>query len=103
MPKLKLRRIRMKQVNFHWIEGDWSVVEGYVRVKTKATKRPSITGKSTFGHVLKKQKIEDAILILWDESGFSLHPNRRLAWSPIGVTPIRFAVFPKHRPRTRRS
>ena len=47
---------------------------------------------------LKKQKIEDAVLILWDESVFSLHSNRRLAWSDIGVTPIRFAVCPKHRP-----
>ena len=49
---------------------------------------------------LKKQKIEDAVLILWDESVFSLHPNRRLAWSDIDVTPILFAVCPKHRPRT---
>ncbi len=42
---------------------------------------------------LKKQKIEDAILILWDESVFSLHSNRRLAWSDIDVTIILLPYF----------
>lgn len=27
-------------------------------------------------------------MILWDESGFSLSPNRRSTWAPVGQTPI---------------
>ncbi len=47
----------------------------------------------------KKARIEDAILILWDESGFSLKPNRRLTWVEIGVTPT-LVEAPKTRSST---
>jgi len=35
----------------------------------------------------KKTLLEDATLILWDESSFSLSPHRRATWAPVGRTP----------------